>query len=228
MKKRARGARRRNDSRRAAPLRARDAILQAAEEEFAAAGYGGARADRLAARAKVNKALPFYYFGSKAELYAEVLRLAMQRVANIPSIAEKRETALPSQGCLVCFARNMFELMARDRNLTRLIVRELIEDGDRSREFVRQYLKPLIEISVLKLSHEMEAGLVVRTDPLQILMSVFAEVFFYFVLAPVLEGMGLEDPLAPGPLAARQQTVLELVRRGFCVDEPPGDSRGPS
>jgi AcrR family transcriptional regulator len=45
-------------------------ILGAACAEFAEHGYAGARVARIAARAKVNKQLIFYYFGSKAGLYA--------------------------------------------------------------------------------------------------------------------------------------------------------------
>lgn len=45
-------------------------ILGAACAEFAEHGYAGARVARIAARANVNKQLIFYYFGSKAGLYA--------------------------------------------------------------------------------------------------------------------------------------------------------------
>jgi TetR/AcrR family transcriptional regulator len=45
-------------------------ILGAACTEFAEHGFAGARVARIAARANVNKQLIFYYFGSKAGLYA--------------------------------------------------------------------------------------------------------------------------------------------------------------
>lgn len=45
-------------------------ILRAACAEFGAHGYAGARVARVAATAKVNKQLIFYYFRSKAGLYA--------------------------------------------------------------------------------------------------------------------------------------------------------------
>jgi TetR/AcrR family transcriptional regulator len=45
-------------------------ILQAACAEFAEHGYAGARVARIATKAKVNKQLIFYYFGTKAGLYA--------------------------------------------------------------------------------------------------------------------------------------------------------------
>ena len=48
-------------------------ILAAAEHEFAAAGYSGARMERIAAAAAVNKQLLFHYFGSKEGLFAAAL-----------------------------------------------------------------------------------------------------------------------------------------------------------
>lgn len=52
--------------------RKRDSILQAARAEFAEHGFAGARVARIAAGARVNKQLIFYYFGSKAGLHAAV------------------------------------------------------------------------------------------------------------------------------------------------------------
>ncbi|HXF94681.1 MAG TPA: TetR/AcrR family transcriptional regulator [Gemmatimonadales bacterium] len=48
-------------------------ILTAAREEFARRGLEGARVDRMARRAGVNKQLLFYYFHSKRGLYQSVL-----------------------------------------------------------------------------------------------------------------------------------------------------------
>ena len=49
-------------------------VLSAAAAEFAERGYDAARVDRIAAKARVNKAMIYYHFQSKAELYVEVLR----------------------------------------------------------------------------------------------------------------------------------------------------------
>lgn len=49
-------------------------ILAAAAVEFAERGYAGARVDRIAKRARVNKAMLYYHFGSKQELYRALLR----------------------------------------------------------------------------------------------------------------------------------------------------------
>jgi AcrR family transcriptional regulator len=55
------------------PERNRGRILAAALEEFAHYGLGGARVDRIAARAGANKRMLYYYFGNKESLFLAVL-----------------------------------------------------------------------------------------------------------------------------------------------------------
>jgi TetR/AcrR family transcriptional regulator len=51
-----------------------DRILEIAALEFAERGYAGARVDRIARRARVNKAMLYYHFDSKQALYRALLR----------------------------------------------------------------------------------------------------------------------------------------------------------
>jgi TetR/AcrR family transcriptional regulator len=52
----------------------RERLLAAAAAEFAARGFAGANIDRIAAAARLNKAMIYYHFASKAALYREILR----------------------------------------------------------------------------------------------------------------------------------------------------------
>jgi len=54
--------------------RSRLIILDAAREEFAGHGLAGARVDRIAERAGVNKRLIYYYFGGKDGLFFAALK----------------------------------------------------------------------------------------------------------------------------------------------------------
>lgn len=71
---------------RPAETRPRDAdrsqkdILDAALREFADHGLGGARMDRIAERAGVNKRLIYYYFESKESLFLAVLERAYENI----------------------------------------------------------------------------------------------------------------------------------------------------
>src|SRR6202030_3108468 len=54
--------------------RTREKILAAALAEFSARGFAGARVDTIARRARVNKRMLYYCFGTKQDLYREILR----------------------------------------------------------------------------------------------------------------------------------------------------------
>ena len=55
-------------------------ILTAALDEFADKGFAGTRVDEIARRAGVNKAMIYYYFSSKEELFNELFRLEMAQL----------------------------------------------------------------------------------------------------------------------------------------------------
>ncbi|HEX9631707.1 MAG TPA: helix-turn-helix domain-containing protein [Gemmatimonadales bacterium] len=65
-------------------------ILAAARTEFGEHGYAGARISRIAARARLNKQLIYYYFGSKSGLYAAA---TSEGPAVVPAAANPRAPA---------------------------------------------------------------------------------------------------------------------------------------
>jgi TetR/AcrR family transcriptional regulator len=76
------------------------AIFAAAAEEFAQRGFDAAGVDRIAARARVNKAMLYYHIGSKRALYLAILRQMFQAVglraraiADGPGTAEEKTDA---------------------------------------------------------------------------------------------------------------------------------------
>ena len=68
---RASSARRERDA-----VQTRREILAVATQEFADRGYDGARVDQIAASTRTAKRMIYYYFGSKEQLYIEVLEQA--------------------------------------------------------------------------------------------------------------------------------------------------------
>jgi TetR/AcrR family transcriptional regulator len=69
----------------------RVSIESAAKREFAELGFHGARVERIATAAGVNKQLIYYYFGSKRGLYEHTLRQASESLRVAP--AERRQMA---------------------------------------------------------------------------------------------------------------------------------------
>ena len=72
----------------------RAALFRAAALEFSERGYDAAGTDRIAARAHLNKAMLYYHFGSKRDLYLEVVRDMVATVgARVRAIADGPGTA---------------------------------------------------------------------------------------------------------------------------------------
>lgn len=69
-----------NRNNRRDPERNQERILRAATGEFARFGLGGARVDRIAARAGANKRMLYYYYGNKEELFLAVLEAAYAQI----------------------------------------------------------------------------------------------------------------------------------------------------
>jgi len=63
-------------------MNTRQKILEAATQEFARYGLGGARVDRIAARAGANKRMLYYYFGDKDGLFLAALEDRYAHIRN--------------------------------------------------------------------------------------------------------------------------------------------------
>src|SRR5947207_3655114 len=85
------------------PARTRERILAAAFQEFAAQGFAGARVDRIADRAGINKRMLYHYFGDKEGLFREVLRrkIAERQAWGVATPDDPRES-LPYWFDLAC------------------------------------------------------------------------------------------------------------------------------
>jgi len=76
----------------ASAISSRDRLFAAAAAEFAARGFAGTTVDRIARAARLNKAMIYYHFRSKAALYREILREMFDAVAvRVQTVAESTD-----------------------------------------------------------------------------------------------------------------------------------------
>ena len=104
-----------------------DHILSAAALEFAERGFAGARVDRIARRAHVNKAMLYYHFKSKQALYRALLRRTFSAAAErIQAIAASSGAA----GDQLDRAVTVFtELIREQAFFPSIMLREVAEGG---------------------------------------------------------------------------------------------------
>lgn len=201
-------------------LSTKEAILKAAEAEFAAHGFGGARADSIARRAGVNKALPFYHFGSKAELYGAVLGRMLEQLTVLTN-RTMSESPPDFEHRLRSFIRGFFAYLAENPNWLKIIARELIDEGSRARAIARRHLRPMVRAGEVTISGGIARGGLREIEPLQMMVSISAEVVFYALITPFLEGVGMRDPMGQQNRARREEAVMAILTRGV-MKPPPG------
>ena len=139
--------------------RTQAAILGAATDEFARHGLGGARVDRIALRARTNKRMLYYYFGSKDGLFLAVLEETYKRIRT----AEKTLSLLdvPPEQAVARLVRFTWEYyLAHPEFLTLLMNSPVIETlgeglarGERSGAFREDVDALQLYISIAALSY---------------------------------------------------------------------------
>ncbi len=98
-------------------------ILEAALEEFGNQGFEGARVDRIARAAGVNKAMIYYHFTSKDNLYHEVVRDHF--LPKINRLGEAIDTTDNLEQILLQAADTYRNLFHNQTHFLRIALREL-------------------------------------------------------------------------------------------------------
>jgi TetR/AcrR family transcriptional regulator len=109
--------------------RTRERIMAAAQKEFAANGFAGARTDAIARRARVNERMIFYCFESKEGLYRAVLAKKLSdKVSIIESTPDEDFTTSLVKGfasaCEDTDGLRMWQWEALDKTNRKLVAEE--------------------------------------------------------------------------------------------------------
>lgn len=184
----------------------RERILAAARAEFAARGEEAASVRVIAEAAGVTAAMINYYFRGKRALHDAVVVEAQGRLfARLSTALPAGRGAGGSAVVAAAVAGAYFDFLAEDRELQRILLREVLDGGERNREFARRFVRPL---RALLAEHFGEDEAVVEHA-----ISLFGAVAGYFLYEPLLAELLDDDPLSPARLALRRRHVVELATR---------------
>ena len=150
-------------------LQTKERILLAAQKEFAARGYSGARMEAIARSAAINKAMLFYYFSSKDNLYRTVLLGVFSEIFG--EIGRFVSPQLTPDLFLEKFPEIYVRFIARHPDLLRIMVFDLIHNP----ENVTAAMAAIVHEKMSCLPHPLlglikrwhDQGLISEGDPLQ-------------------------------------------------------------
>ncbi|MCB1682864.1 MAG: CerR family C-terminal domain-containing protein [Pseudomonadales bacterium] len=137
---------------------ARERLLSAALEVFAAKGYGQASTREICALAEVNVASIHYYFGDKASLYREVFRIP-ERLIELPAALDDPSTDLET-GLRAWYRHVMGFVLAPDKgsHMRLLFLREQVQPSgileSNQTGLLRPYHDPLLRFLMPRIGIE--------------------------------------------------------------------------
>lgn len=115
-------------------------ILRVAQRLFADAGYDGVSVTELARAARVNRAMLYYYFKDKRDLYRRTITNVLDL---IPALWEREDLkgGAPAER-LDRYVAALWEALAENRDAMPMIMRELSSGGPERELIFSRYLIP--------------------------------------------------------------------------------------
>jgi AcrR family transcriptional regulator len=196
----------------------KERILLAAQKEFAARGYSGTRMEAIARGAGSNKAMLFYYFSSKDNLYQTVLHRALVDIFS--EIGRFITPAITPEIFLEKFPEIYIRFFARNPDFVRIMVFDLIHNPENvtaaMAEIIHEKMslgpKPLL--GLIKRWHGQ--GLISEADPLHFMMNIVALSIFSFIGKPMVEAIsGIKVANGEDYYRKRIESVINILKRGM-------------
>jgi AcrR family transcriptional regulator len=206
----------------AEPVDTRDRILDAAEHAFSEQGLAGARVAAIAAEAGVNKAMLFYYFGSKEGLYDAVLARMGDEVVSMAEAALS-DASLPPEERLFAFLEGYRALLAARPKFVRIVMHELLAGGGRLKTlFGPRVPRVLFPFWQCVQQGQAQGTLNPALDHRIILPALVAPFVLFNAAASSLQGILPIDTEAAR--ASFERTVLAIARDGVLLHRSPEDA----
>ncbi len=199
-------------------------ILDAATSEFSANGLAGARTERIAEAAGVNKALLYYYFHSKRELYHAALEEVAEKVVLSGLSAMSLKCTAGER--LVHFALNHFDRIHTRRIFQSLMQQEMIRlhRGEENAivPLVEKVFKPMMLRFREAFAEGQSTGELIRVDDMQMIYAALGANVFYYLSGPVMGLLAEFDPFGPSALEFRRKAAVEYLGQTIFVDRAHG------
>ena len=209
-------------SERSAETRGR--ILDAALSEFSAHGLAGARTERIATAAGVNKALLYYYFESKEKLYLAALEMIAGKVRDSTMAVFLREGSAGER--VLRSALNHFDRIMGQQEFQSLMQQEMIRlhkgESGVMPLLVKKVFEPTLIMYRAMVREGIASGELIEVDWMQIQLATLGANVFYFLSAPIWRLVTGDDPLLVEALAARRKAVVEFLGQALFKDRQHG------
>jgi len=186
-------------------------LVASAAQEFAARGFDGAKVDRITARARVNKAMLYYHFGSKREVYLEVVREMVRTVGSrARAIADGPGTA---EDKLDAWVAALIEEAAARPWFASIMLREVASGAPHFDVHTFQLMNDVFVAVRDIIAQGQRDGVFREVDPLLTHLTIMPPILIFFVRQRVIANARLTKDLAePRPVEEFARHMQASVR----------------
>jgi TetR/AcrR family transcriptional regulator len=194
--------------------RTKNMVLDAAVAEFAAYGLAGARVDRIARRAGINKQALYYHYGSKEGLYRAALTFVYRQFqagerVQIPA-------GLDPAGAMAWLVAAIFDYIRSTESATALIAYENRMHGAHLAGAVGRQIHasvtPIITAIASTLRRGQRSGVFRRdVSGVRLYLSIFAMSMFYFAHIHTLSATSGKDLRKESEIRAWKRHLVDFV-----------------
>jgi TetR/AcrR family transcriptional regulator len=203
---------------------ARSRILEAATQEFSANGLAGARTERIAEAAGVNKALLYYYFRSKDALYTAALEAVASRVAATSMYVLSLECSAGER--LLRSALNHFDRIYSQPVFQTLMQQEMIRlrkgESTAVNPLVEKLFRPMGQKMLAVAEEGIRSGELIPVESSQVTYAALGANVFYFLSAPMMRLIAGGDPMERSALEFRRKVSIEYLGQAIFIDRERG------
>ncbi len=185
-------------------------ILLAAEHVFAERGFKGTTVREVAKQAGIANSLIFYYFKNKGVLYEAVFDHTFSQLEFL--IQRNLDLKLDQLTKLKKIMFSVIDLGVKHRNMLKILIREIIDNGSIAQKISQKYFKPLYNVTSEFLAKGKKEALFRDVDPFHFLHSMMGVIAFYFISDPIFQAMGVEDPYGSQEIEKRKLEAWNVVR----------------
>ena len=192
--------------------RTQQALLAAAEAEFASKGLAGARVDVIAEQADANKRMLYYYFGSKEELYLAVLERAYGAMRKAER--ELNLTHLEPLEAIRTLVEFKFDYYQKNPTIISLLAGENMHRAKflkRSRKLRDMHLSLVDVIRKVLTAGEKTGVIRPGIDPLHLYVSMSGLSYFYFSNAATLAAAFGRPLSSPAEQKLRRAHAVDVI-----------------
>ena len=165
----------------------KEKIISAALKEFSLKGLEGARMESIARNASVNKAMLFYYFNSKSNLYSSVISYVFSNY--FKELNKIFTLDIGPSEFFEKIPKYVIPFFMKNRDFYSLIIREFFFNGESLVEMVKNNFKN-INLDTPKLLKDKvndwyDRGLITESDPINFFINMVSVCVFSFIAKPV-------------------------------------------